>query len=225
MSTSAAPHLERHFGLAHSIALNVSQIVGAGVFVTIPLMIKELPGPYAMLGWLAAGALMLVDGMIWSELAAAIPGSGGSYQYLLESYGRERWGRLMAFLFVWQFLISGPLEVASGLIAIAQFSNGLSPAFAELNETWRFTRDFGQWADGKKLSVFIDPSRLLAFGVGLVILGLLYRRITTLGRLTVTFWVGVLGVIAWILVVGFSRFDPAVAFAPAGPGDEPEGGF
>src|SRR5207253_1864038 len=109
-------------------------IVGAGVFVTIPLMLKELPGPYALLGWLAAGAVMLVDGLIWSELGATLPGSGGSYLYLLECYGRNRWGRLMAFLFIWQFLISGPLELGSGLIAIAQFSDSLSKGFAEYDQ-------------------------------------------------------------------------------------------
>src|SRR5262249_33091565 len=105
--------LERHFGLLQAVALNVTMIVGARVFVTIPLMLGLLPGPSALLGWLGAGALILVDGLIWSELGAALPGSGGSYLYLLECYGRDRWGRLMAFLFIWQFLISGPLEVSS----------------------------------------------------------------------------------------------------------------
>src|SRR5262245_19535243 len=142
-ATSPPTGLERRLGLLHATALNITMIVGAGVFATIPLMLVKVPGPYAILGWVAAGLLMLVDGLIWSELGASLPGSGGTYLFLLESFGRERWGRLMAFLFIWQFLISGPLEVASGLIAIAQFSNGLSPAFAELNETWRFTRDFG----------------------------------------------------------------------------------
>src|SRR6478672_8144442 len=123
--------LQRHFGLLHATAVNVTMIVGAGVFITIPLMLKELPGPYALLGWLAAGVLMLVDGMIWSELGAMLPGSGGSYVYLLECYGRERWGRLMAFLFIWQFLISGPLEVGSGLIAMGQFAKAISPAFTD----------------------------------------------------------------------------------------------
>src|SRR5260370_26130054 len=126
--------LQRHFGLLQATALNVTMIVGAGVFATIPFMLHELPGPYALLGWLFAGGVMLVDGMIWSELGAALPGSGGSYLYLLESYGRERWGRLMAFLFIWQFLISGPLEIAAGLLAIAPFSSGLSPDFAHFNE-------------------------------------------------------------------------------------------
>ena len=41
---AAPPQLQRHFGLVHAVALNVSQIVGAGVIITIPLMIKQLPG-------------------------------------------------------------------------------------------------------------------------------------------------------------------------------------
>src|SRR2546425_10824112 len=151
------PGLQRHFGLLQATALNLTQIVGAGVFITIPFMLKVLPGPYALLGWVAAGAVMIFDSLIWSELGATLPGSGGSYLYLLECYGRNRWGRLMAFLFIWQFLISGPLELGSGLIAIAQFSDSLSPGFAEFNQTW--SREWKLW--GSQDSVSIGPGRLL----------------------------------------------------------------
>lgn len=205
--------LQRHFGLLQATALNVTMIVGAGVFITIPLMLKELPGPYALLGWLAAGGLMLVDGLIWSELGATMPGSGGSYLYLLESYGRERWGRLMAFLFIWQFLISGPLELGSGLIAIAQFSDSLSPGFAAFNKacTW----EWPLW--GSQDVIAIGPGRLIGIGLGLLIIVLLYRRITVLGGLTMMFWLGVLAVIGWILVEGFWHFDRSIAFQFSGP--------
>lgn len=215
MGEAQSGQLQRHFGLVQATALNVTMIVGAGVFVTIPLMLEKLPGPYAMLGWLAAGALMLVDGMIWSELGATMPGSGGSYLYLLECYGRQRWGRLMAFLFIWQFLLSGPLEIASGLIAMAQFSNALSPDFAAFNKQYTWELVLSKRAG---LAVSFGPARLLAFGLGITILILLYRRITALGVLTVTFWLGVLAAIAWLLLEGWPRFDPAVAFAfPTGP--------
>ena len=60
--------LQRHFGLVQATALNVTMIVGAGVFITIPLMLAILPGPYALLGWLAAGVLILLDSLVWSEL-------------------------------------------------------------------------------------------------------------------------------------------------------------
>jgi amino acid transporter len=209
------PGLQRHFGLLHATALNITMIVGAGVFVTVAPMIKELPGPYALLGWLLAGVVMLFDGLIWSELGATLPGSGGSYLYLLECYGRSRWGRLMAFLFIWQFLISGPLEIGSGLIAMAQFTSAITPGFTEFDKakTWELilwrSRD-------PAISLAIAPSRLVALALGLFILVLLYRRITVLGRLTVTLWLGVLGVIAWILFAGFLHFDPGRAFSLEG---------
>jgi amino acid transporter len=60
--------------------------------------------------------IAMADGLVWSELGAALPGSGGSYGYLREGYGRETFGRLMTFLFIFQFLFSGPLEIASGYI-------------------------------------------------------------------------------------------------------------
>src|SRR5262245_3049265 len=119
------------------------------------------------------------------------------------------WGRLMAFLFVWQFLISGPLEVASGLIAIAIFSSALHPEWAAFNEEWTEKIVF---SPNPELSVTVSPSRLLAFTLGVFILVLLYRRITILGRLTVAVWVGVLGVIVLILFEGFRHFNPAIAF-------------
>src|SRR5437764_5976711 len=149
------PALQRHFGLLHATALNVSMIVAAGVFITIPPMLGKLPGPYAPLGWLAAGVLMLLDGLVWSELGAALPGSGGSYLYLLEAYGRDRWGPLMAFLFIRQFLISGPLEVATGLIAISIFLNGLGGGFKDFNEEW--TRTLPLWP-GSNYTFAISPS-------------------------------------------------------------------
>jgi amino acid transporter len=201
--------LQRHFGLLQATALNVSMIVGAGVFITIPYMLGKLPGPYAILGWVAAGLLMIVDGLIWSELGATLPGSGGSYLYLLECYGRNRWGRLMAFLFVWQFLISGPMELATALVAISMFANGLSPDFKECNEA---NQEKWVLSSNPEVTLLFNPAKWIAFGIGILILVLLYRRITILGRLTVTIWVGVLAVIAWILFEGALHFDPARAF-------------
>ena len=73
-----------------------------------------------MLGWIVALVIVVCDGMVWSELGAAMPGSGGSFHYLREAFGRETFGRLMGFLFVWQFILSGPLEIASGYIGFAR---------------------------------------------------------------------------------------------------------
>lgn len=214
--------LARGLGFWQASAINVTQIVGAGVFVTVPLILGVLPGPYAILAWLVAGLLILCDGMIWAELGAALPSAGGSYHFLLESYGRSRWGRLMAFLFVWQILISGPLEVGSGLVAAAQFSTAVSPAYKEWDErnTLKYEvviEKSEKPEEQKTIGVVFGPSRVFGLALGFFILILLYRRVTTLGRLSVIFVVGVLALLGWILIEGALRFDPSLAFDTSSP--------
>ena len=115
--------LARRFGLLPATALNMTNMIGVGPFITIPLLMSALGGPQAMLGWIVALVIVICDGMVWSELGAAMPGSGGSFHYLREAFGRARFGRLMAFLFVWQFILSGPLEIASGYIGFAEYAS------------------------------------------------------------------------------------------------------
>src|SRR5262249_10448996 len=153
---------------------------------------------------------------------AAFPGSGGSYRYLLESYGPRTWGRLFAFLFIWQFLLSGPLELASGLIALDQFSHALSPAWQEFNDAHTLTATL--W-ESQKLSVTLRPGRVVAALIGLGIIVLLYRNLRPLGRITVVLWGGVLALLAWVLVAGWMRFDPARAFDFSGDAASFPNGF
>jgi amino acid transporter len=215
-----ASELRRHFGVLSATALNVSLIVGAGVFVTVPLLLTKLPGPYAVLGWLAAGLLILADGLVWAELGAALPGSGGSYHYLLECYGRDRWGRLFAFLFIWQFLLSGPLELASGLIAMDTFARSISPDFTAWNDAHTLRRVL--W-EGQNVALTISPARAGCVAVGALLLALLHRNVVFLSRLTLLFSAGVLGLVGWLLLEGALRFDPARAFDAAGVSLGPEG--
>lgn len=219
--THSEQQLKRHFGLLQATALNLNTMVGAGIFITLPLMLRELPGPYALLGWIVGGALIIVDGLIWAELGATMPGSGGTYLYLLECYGRNKAGRLMAFLFIWQFLISGPLEASTALIAIAVFSLDLFPAFKTFNaeNTVRFVNET------TGLAISIGPSRIIGIGVGLFLIFLLYRRTSSLGKLTVTFGVGLLAAIAVILISGAVNFDPDVAFNYSGAAAETPSNF
>jgi APA family basic amino acid/polyamine antiporter len=207
----AHPILVRSLGFWQATAINITQIVGAGVFATIPLILGVLPAAYALFAWLVAGVLILADSMIWGEVGAALPAAGGSYHFLLESYGRSRWGRLMAFLFVWQILISGPLEIGSGLVAAAQFSTALDSDYKKFDEKHKLEFKM-EIADGKEVGAEIGPSRLLGFSIGVMIIALLYRRVTTLGQLSLLFVIGVLGTIAWVLIEGALHFNPSLAF-------------
>src|SRR2546428_11421300 len=109
--TSASP-MVRRFGLLHATALNMTNMIGIGPFITIPLLMSALGGPQAMLGWLVPLVVVVCDGMVWSELGAALPGSGGSFGDLRHGYGAEKVRRLMGFLFRWQFWLSGPPRIA-----------------------------------------------------------------------------------------------------------------
>ncbi len=180
--------LTRRFGLVHATALNMINMIGIGPFITIPLLMTALGGPQAMLGWMVALVIVVCDGMIWSEFGAAMPGSGGSFGYLREAFGSERLGRLMAFLFVWQFILSGPLEIASGYIGFSQY----------LGYIWH-------GVTGRTLF-------LICAAVGVVNIVLLYRRITSIATITVSLWVGTLATTIAVIASGLVRFDPAVAF-------------
>jgi amino acid transporter len=196
MSTAALPpsspdqpsSLPRRFGVVSATALNMSNMIGVGPFLTIPLLLSEMGGPQAMLGWLVAMLITIPDGMIWSELGAALPGSGGSYHYLREGFGRETWGRLMAFLFIWQFIFSGPLEIASGYIG---FDNYLAYL----------------WTHSDKRVIGVVTTTL-----GLLTIWLLYRQIHSIAKLTVALWIGTMITVAAVIVTGALHFDPVIAF-------------
>jgi hypothetical protein len=48
-ANASAEPLAQGLDLRHAVALNITQIVGAGVFATIPLILGVLPGAYALL--------------------------------------------------------------------------------------------------------------------------------------------------------------------------------
>jgi len=87
-------HLIRGMGLLQATAANMLEMIGIGPFITIPIIIAAMGGPQAMLGWLLGAIIAICDGLVWAELGAAMPGSGGSYHYLQQAYGPARFGRL-----------------------------------------------------------------------------------------------------------------------------------
>src|SRR6202011_17024 len=120
--------LIRAIGVGSATALNMIDMIGVGPFITIPLIVGAMGGPQAMLGWILGAIFAICDGLVWAELGAAMPKSGGSYNYLREVYGPPRLGRLISFLFIWQLSFSAPLSVASGAIGLAGYASYFWPA-------------------------------------------------------------------------------------------------
>src|SRR5258705_439855 len=187
---SSRGDLERALGLKEAVALNMIEMVGIGPFVVIPLVIKAMGGPQCLLAWAAGAVLALLDGFEWSELGAAMPLAGGSYVFLREAYGPGRMGRPISFLFVSQTLIQAPLSLASGAVGFSQYASYLYPLGT-----------YGQKAVSGALVIL------------LVIL--LYRRISSIGKISLFLWVGVVGTILWLIWGGVTHFQPRLVFTYA----------
>jgi amino acid transporter len=194
LSVEQSSGLERGLGLKEAVALNMIEIVGIGPFVVTSLVIKAMGGPQALIAWIAGAALATLDAFVWSELGAAMPRAGGTYVFLREAYGPGRWGRLMSFLFVWQTFVQAPLSIASASIGFARYAGYLHP-----------------------LSTL--QAKAVSGGLVLFLVILLYRRITTIGKISVLLWAGVVGTLLWLIWGGASHFNAKLAF------DFPPGAF
>lgn len=187
--------LVRGVSLRGAVAINVISMIGIGPLITIPLVLGALHGPLSLVGWIAGALLALCDGAVWAELGSLFPGSGGTYGFLREAFGRARLGRMLAFLFVWQTIFAAPLLQATGYIGFANYAGYLWPPIAA-----------SPWA-----------LKGLAIVVGLVTLAALYRAITAVSRISVVLAVGSIITLLFVIVSSYAHFSAAQALAlPAG---------
>jgi amino acid transporter len=200
VAPASAPQLRRKIGSFQATSLNMSQMVGIGPFITIPAMVVTFGGPQAIMGWIAGAVLALADGLVWAELGAALPGSGGTYVYLREAFRRT--GRLMPFLFVWSAAIFIPLVMSTGVIGFVQYLGFLVPGLGGAAGTW--------------------------VGLGLIALVgvVMWRRIESLGKLTVAIWVIMIITVLTLLAACYTHFHGGQVFTfPHGAFDISRGGF
>lgn len=173
------PNLERKLSLLHATAINMIDMVGIGPFVVLSVVAQIMAGPYLLYAWIAGALLSFLDAMVWSQLGAALPRAGGSFHFLKEGYG-EKWGKLMSFLFVWQTMIQAPLVIASAAIGFSQYAN--------------YFFHFNFWQE-----------KAVSGSVVILVILLLYRKIESIGKISVFLWVVVLGTMFWIIGGGIAH--------------------
>jgi len=171
--------LSRHLTLLQATAINMTDMVGIGPFVVLSVVAEIMHGPWFLYAWIAGALLSFIDAMVWSELGTTFPAAGGSYNFLKESFG-PRTGKLMSFLFVWQTMIQAPLVIASAAIGFAQYTSYLHP--------------LGFW-----------ETKAVSGSVIILIVFMLYRNIETIGKISVTLWIGVLVTMIWIIGGGMAQ--------------------
>jgi basic amino acid/polyamine antiporter, APA family len=215
------PGLLRGLTLLPATALNMVDMIGVGPFTTLPLMVAAMHGPQAIYGWVAGAVVALSDGLIWAELGAAMPRAGGSYEYLKQIYGPHSFGRLLSFLFVFQLVFSAPVSMATGCIGLAGYATYVAPSLAQI--FWHTTITF-PLVGTVSLPIEISGATLLAVCAAAAATFLVYRRISGVGRISKYLWAGVLATFAFVIYLGFSHFQPGLAFPP-GWQKLPESGF
>jgi fructoselysine transporter len=123
-------------------------------------------------------------------LGAKYPLAGGTYNFHRIAYG-EKYGKMMGFLFVWQTSIQAPLVVASGAIGFAQYLTYI---------------------------IQLTPlqEKIISGSLVILVFLLLYRKIETIGKISVVMGSIVVLTILWIIISGLMNQQHPVQLIPSG---------
>ena len=179
--------LVRGLTLRQAVAINMIDMVGIGPFITIPFVIGAMSGPQCILAWLLGALLSFMDGCVWAELGAKWPQAGGSYAFLQHLYSKHKWGKLLSFLYIWQTTFQAPLVIASGTIGFAQYLTYLFPLSGM-------------------------EQKMVSGALIIFITSLLYRKIETIGKISVVMNAIVIGTMLWLIGSGLTHFNAHLAF-------------
>lgn len=117
-------NLKKQLGLFDAMTIVIGMVIGSGIFFKPSIVFRNAGSPtLGILAWVVGGIITIASGLTVSEIAAAIPKTGGVFIYLKELYG-ERW----AFLFGWvQTLVYGPGSLAALAIVLATQTTAFIP--------------------------------------------------------------------------------------------------
>jgi fructoselysine transporter len=186
----STPLTNRKINLLQGTSINMIDMVGIGPFVVMPFVVSQFDNGLFLWAWIFGAITAFIDAMIWSELGAAYPLAGGTYNFHRIAYG-EKYGKLMSFLFVWQTSIQAPLVVASGAIGFAQYLTYI----IQLNPI---------------------QEKIISGSLVILVFLLLYRKIETIGKISVVMGSIVVLTILWIIVSGLMHQQHSVQLIPSG---------
>ncbi|MCC6659937.1 MAG: amino acid permease [Phycisphaerales bacterium] len=108
------PDLQRTIGFWGASAVMVGIVIGSGIFRTPGEIAQHSGNALLILGlWVVGGVLSLFGAFTYAELAVLHPESGGVYVFLREGYGRA-----IAFVFGWSYLLLAKPFAAAGIAII-----------------------------------------------------------------------------------------------------------
>ena len=117
MTAAGQPGLVRRLGLFDATMIVMGGIIGSGIFVNPAEVARHVGTPTLIVGaWLIGGIIALIGALVYAELAARRPETGGQYAYLRDAYGP-----VPAFLYGWSLLL---VIQSGGMAAVATIFAG-----------------------------------------------------------------------------------------------------
>jgi APA family basic amino acid/polyamine antiporter len=118
-------------GVFAAMAVVIANMIGTGVFTSLGYQLLDIRTPFALLAlWVIGGLIALCGALVYAELGARMPRSGGEYHLLSRIY-HPALGFLAGFLSV---AVGFAAPVAAAAIAMADYltaaSNPATQAFA-----------------------------------------------------------------------------------------------
>ncbi len=109
-SEQSSAKLAKSIGLMDAMFIVVGMVIGSGIFFKTSTVLRSAGNPFwGIMAWLAGGAVAMASALTISEIATAIPRTGGVFAYLKELYDER-----LAFLYGWvQSLIYVPGSLAA----------------------------------------------------------------------------------------------------------------
>ncbi len=117
-----ATEYQRDLGLIEAVSIVIGRIIGSGIFKT-PAPIMALVGCTSLFGlvWLLGGIVTIFGAVVYAELSAMMPRSGGPYVYLKMAY-HPFW----AFLRGWaMFFVSETASIVAVALIFGEYLKAL----------------------------------------------------------------------------------------------------
>ena len=105
-------------------AIAVADMIGIGVFTSLGFQVQGIPSAFSVLMlWVVGGIAALCGALSYGELAAALPRSGGEYNFLSRIYGQA-----LGFMAGWVSATVGfAAPVALAAMAFGEYFEGVMP--------------------------------------------------------------------------------------------------
>ena len=117
---SSTSTLAKKIGFWSSTSIIIGSIIGAGVFMKPASMAAQLGSPLWLTAvWVIAGVFSLFGALVYAELGAMMPETGGIYVYF-----RKMFGDFVAYLYGWAaFSVINTASVAAIAFVCAQYAD------------------------------------------------------------------------------------------------------